>query len=46
MVNVRSSQLKLQVDSVNTISISVISSKNNVSISVQNTVVSTESSIL
>ena len=43
LVNVRSSQLKLQVDNVNTITINVISSKNNVTISVQNTVVSLSS---
>ena len=44
LVNVRSSQLKLQVDNANDnkININVISSRNNVTISVQNSVVSPE----
>jgi len=39
LMNLRSSQLRLQVDSVNSISINVISSKNNVTVSVQNSVI-------
>ena len=39
LVNLRSSQLRLQVDKVDSISISVISSKTNVTVAVQNSVV-------
>ena len=42
LVNLRSSQLKLQVDSVSSIAISVLSSKTNVTVAVQNSVVSLE----
>ena len=39
LVNLRSSQLRLQVDKVDSITISVISSKTNVTVAVQNSVV-------